>query len=206
MPFLRLGESVTVTVPSGQRVIVGALRGSNAAVLIPAGLSGGPVATLESTSATYGPWTGQTVDVTVTSTQGYVEWVVGASPALTDGVFQPTAAAITGGTINGTTIGATTASTVRYSTLAAGTYTDSTGTPGNVTNNAPRGRAAIAAAGTACVVTNSLVTATSSVFVQLRANDATAVRVAVTTAAGSFTVTANAAATAALPFDFLVVL
>jgi len=82
---------------------------------------------------------------------------------------------------------------------------DASGTPGNATINQPSGRAAIAAAGTAAVITNSLVTAASRVLVTLRANDTTAVRIAVTTAAGSFTVTANAAATAALPFDFLVV-
>lgn len=206
MPFLQLGESVTVSVPSGQRIIVGALRGAAANVLIPQGLSGGPISTVADTSQTFGPWTGQVVSVTVMVVKGESEYVVGASPALTDATYAAGAVAITGGTINGASVGATTASTVRYSTLAAGTYTDSTGTPGNVTNNSARGRAAIAAAGTTCVVTNSLVTATSSVFIQERAQDATATRLSVTTAAGSFTVTANAAATAALAFDFLVVL
>lgn len=91
--------------------------------------------------------------------------------------------------------------------LAAGGYTDSTGTPGNVTNNSPSGRAAIAAAASTCVVTNSSVLATSKVFAQLLgAADATLTSIlGVTVAAGSFTVTGNAAATAAKSFEFLVV-
>lgn len=91
--------------------------------------------------------------------------------------------------------------------LGAGGYTDSTGAPGNVTNNSPSGRAAVAAAASTCVVTNSSVLATSKVFVQLLgAADATLTSiVGVTIAAGSFTVTGNAAATAAKSFEFLVV-
>lgn len=93
------------------------------------------------------------------------------------------------------------------SALLNGTgITDSSGTPGNVTNNAVRGRAAIAAAGTACVVTSSLVTANSMVIAVLRSADATLTFIkSVVTAAGSFTVTGNAAATGACAFDFLVV-
>lgn len=94
--------------------------------------------------------------------------------------------------------------------LAAGGYTDSTGTPGNVTNNSPSGRAAFAAAASTCVVTNSSVTATSKVFVSLLSADTTLTALAavpVTIAAGSFTVTGNAAATTAgaAKFQFLVV-
>ncbi len=91
--------------------------------------------------------------------------------------------------------------------INAGGYTDSTGTPGNVTNNSPSGRAAFAAAGSTVTVTNSAVTATSKVFVQLiGAADATLTQItALTIAAGSFTVTGNAAATAAKSFEFLVV-
>lgn len=86
-------------------------------------------------------------------------------------------------------------------------YTDSTGTPGNVVNNSPSGRASIAAAASTCVVTNSSVLATSKVFAQLLgAADATLTSLlGVTIAAGSFTVTGNAAATANKPFEFLVV-
>lgn len=86
-------------------------------------------------------------------------------------------------------------------------YTDSTGTPGNVTNNSPSGRAAFAAAGSSVVVTNSSVLATSKVFVQLiGAADTTLTSItALTIAGGSFTVTGNAAATGAKSFEFLVV-
>lgn len=101
-------------------------------------------------------------------------------------------------------IGTTTPGIVKTSNLQA-TYTDSSGTPGSVTNNSPRGRAAFAAAGTSVVVTNSLVAATSTVLVQLGGADATLTSVRVTAAAGSFTVTGNAAATGITPFDFLVI-
>lgn len=247
MAFLRNGESVTVTVPSGQRIAIGAIRGSNASVLIPQGLSGGPISVVEDTTRTFGPWTGQTIDVTVNSTQGCVEYVIGASPVLTDDTINEAAAAITGGTINGTTVGASTPSTGSFTTLAAtgavtmnpanlavsiapsgtgsatfgasGTgsttvqrvgamsvlTTDTSGTPGNATINTLSGRAAFAAAGSTVVVTNSTVTAASKVFVSLRGGDATLVSVRVTPAAGSFTVTGNAAATATTIFDFFVV-
>lgn len=102
-------------------------------------------------------------------------------------------------------IGSTTPGIVKTSNLQA-TYTDSSATPGNVTNNSPRGKAAFAAAGSSVVVTNSLVTAASSVFVQQEAADATLTFItSVVPAAGSFTVTGNAAATAATKFSFLVV-
>jgi hypothetical protein len=244
MPFLRNGESVTVTVPSGQRIAIGALRGSQASILIPQGLAGGPVSVMDDTTRTFGPWTGLTVGVTVNSSQGVVEFVIGATPVLTDDTINRAAVAITGGTITGTPISGSTGS---FTTLAAsgavtmnpasaavsiapsgtgnatfgasGTgsttvtrvgsltvlTTDTSGTPGNATINTLSGRAAFAAAGSTVVVTNSTVTATSKVFVSLRAGDATLVSVRVTPAAGSFTVTGNAAATAITIFDFFVV-
>jgi len=105
------------------------------------------------------------------------------------GEYRPDAVAITGGTISGTPIGGTARAAGEFTTLAM-TRTDSSGTPGNVTNNSALGRAAFAAAGTSVVVTNSTVTATSEVFVQLRgAADATLTSCRVTaSAAGSFTV------------------
>lgn len=85
-------------------------------------------------------------------------------------------------------------------------FTDNSGTPGNTTINTPRGRAAIAAAATACVVTNSSVLATSGVFISLKGTDATATTARVSSqGAGTFTVTAIAAATGNTVFDFLVV-
>lgn len=122
------------------------------------------------------------------------------------GGYNPAAVALTGGTINNTSVGATTRSTGAFTTLAI-TRTDSSATPGNVTNNSALGRAAFAAAASTVVVTNSAVTATSEVFVQLLgAADATLTSVVgVTVGAGSFTVTGNAAATAAKSFSFLVI-
>ena len=100
--------------------------------------------------------------------------------------------------------GATTRSTGAFTTIAA-TGTDSTGTPGNVTNNSGSGRVAMAAAASTVVVTSSAVALADHVFVNPRAFDTTATQFNVVTAAGSFTITANAPATANLPFDFFVV-
>lgn len=111
---------------------------------------------------------------------------------------------ISGGTINGTTLGATNQSTVKASDYQAA-RTDLSGTPGNATINTPRGRAAFAAASGTVIITSSLVTATSSIFIQLNSNDATLIRVVVTAAAGSFTVTGNANATAITTFDFHII-
>lgn len=102
-------------------------------------------------------------------------------------------------------IGTTTPGIVKTINLQA-TYTDSSGTPGNVTNNSPRGRAAFAAASATVTVTSSLVTATSSVFVQQETADATLTTIlSVVPAAGSFTVTGNAAAIGTTKFSFFVV-
>lgn len=123
----------------------------------------------------------------------------------TMGIQNANAVAVTGGTINGASIGQTTPAAVKTSNLQA-TYTDSSGTPGNVTNNSPRGRAAFAAAASTITITNSLVTASSSIHLQMIGADATLTQILrVTPAAGSFTVTGNAAATAATSFDFLVI-
>ena len=83
-------------------------------------------------------------------------------------------------------------------------FTDSSGTPGNATANTALGRSAIAASATACVVTNNLVSSASVVQVSLETADATATRVIVVPANGSFTVTANAAATGTTKFNWLV--
>lgn len=84
-------------------------------------------------------------------------------------------------------------------------YTDNSGTPGNTTINTPSGRAAIALGASTCVVTSSACVATSKIFTNPRTNDTTGIPLSAVSAAGSFTVTAKAAATANLPFDFLVV-
>lgn len=133
------------------------------------------------------------------------------SPANANVVLSPTGTGVvtinpaTAGTINNCSVGATTRAAGSFTALAI-TRTDSSGTPGNVTNNSGLGRAAFAAAGTSVVVTNSLVTANSEVFVNLITTDVTLTSIRVTAVgAGSFTVTGNAAATAAATFSFLVV-
>jgi hypothetical protein len=85
-------------------------------------------------------------------------------------------------------------------------FTDSSGTPGNVTNNSPRGRCALAAGASTVIVTNSLVTANSSVHVQLLTQDGAATQILkCDVVSGSFMVTYNAASTgAASKFDFVV--
>jgi len=118
--------------------------------------------------------------------------------------YVPAGVAVTGGTINGASIGVTTPAIVKTSNLQA-TYTDSSGTPGNASNSSPRGRAAFAAASGTVTITSTLVTAASSVQVMLGGADTTLTSARVTAAAGSFTVTGNAAATGATPFDFLVI-
>jgi len=73
-------------------------------------------------------------------------------------------------------------------------FTDSSGTPGNVTNNSPRGRCALAAGASTVIVTNSLVTANSSVHVQLLTQDGAATQILkCDVVSGSFMVTYNEA-------------
>lgn len=86
-------------------------------------------------------------------------------------------------------------------------FTDASGTPGAATINTARGRVAFAAGVATVVVTNSLVTATSMVIATLRAPDTGLTSILrVLPAAGSFTITANAASTGtAAQADFLVI-
>lgn len=86
-------------------------------------------------------------------------------------------------------------------------YTDATPVPGNATINNVAGRVRFAAGATAVVVTNSKCFASSIILPHIEgAFDATATRVQVTAqAAGSFTLTLNAAATAAVTVSFVIV-
>lgn len=79
-----------------------------------------------------------------------------------------------------------------------------TGTVGAVTINKACGQAILAAAATQVVVTNNLVTANSQILCTIAQNDATATIKNVVAAAGSFTITATAAATANTAINFLV--
>lgn len=78
------------------------------------------------------------------------------------------------------------------------------GTTGAQTINATTGSVNFAAAATSLVVTNNLVTANSIINATVAANDTTMKSVAVVAAAGSFTIYANAAATAETRVNFIV--
>jgi len=79
------------------------------------------------------------------------------------------------------------------------------GTTGAQTINKIAGQVNFAAAATTLVVTNSLVTVNSIVMVQVLGTDLTFTSARVTKAAGSFTITANAAATAETAVSFFVI-
>lgn len=87
-------------------------------------------------------------------------------------------------------------------------YMDSTitagGTNGAQTINKASGTVNIAAGGTSVVVTNNLVTTSSIVYAVLRTADSTATIKNVVPAAGSFTITLGASATAAVSVGFVV--
>ena len=78
-------------------------------------------------------------------------------------------------------------------------------TPGAATINKPSGKVAIALGAASVVVTNSLVTTSSTVLCQLQTTDATLLYIkSVIPAAGSFTITGNAVSTAAVTVAFFV--
>ncbi len=78
------------------------------------------------------------------------------------------------------------------------------GTTGAQTINHPSGQVNFAAAASTLVVTNSLVTTSSIVWVQVLGTDVTAKTATVTKSSGSFTITLNAAATAETAVEFIV--
>jgi hypothetical protein len=206
MPYLQARDSVTLNIPAGQSIRVGNFRGAPVQMaIVQSGRSNGPVINVPIGATTYGPYP-LTTDV-VLSSLGYeiVEYTIAASPALTESPYNASNVGITGGSINNTPIGATNRNTGAFTQLALD-RTDISGTPGNGTVNNQLGRAAFAAGTSTVVITNSRVTATSDIFVQLRTTDGTLVNANVTAqGAGTFTVTGNANATAITPFSFLVV-
>lgn len=111
-------------------------------------------------------------------------------------MYNPGSVTITGGSA--------TVSSMRCTSFLSA-LTDSSGTPGNATQNVMRGRAAFAAASSSVTITNSQVAANSTILISLGGTDATLTSVRVTPGAGSFVVTGNAAATAATVFDYVVV-
>jgi hypothetical protein len=79
------------------------------------------------------------------------------------------------------------------------------GTTGAQTINKTVGSVNFAAAASSLVVTNSLVTANSVILATVATNDTTMKSVQAVAAAGSFTLYANAAATAETRVNFLVI-
>lgn len=91
----------------------------------------------------------------------------------------------------------------------AGTYTvdgtDASGTPGSATINQPAGQVSVAASASSVVVTDSLVGTTSIVIPVLQFIDATCTQIlSCVPAAGSFTITMNAACTANTKVGFII--
>lgn len=85
-------------------------------------------------------------------------------------------------------------------------YTNDSATAGNRTVNAGRGKNSFAIGALAVTVTNSLVTANSQVLCSLEFIDATLTTIlTVIPGAGSFVITANANATAATKFSWVVI-
>ncbi len=176
----------------------------------------------------FGPYLGN-CDIKVTNISGLVD-VVEAQPLI---AYNPASINETGGTIinvaggfttlsasstvSGTgfanymasppAIGATVPAAIKTSNLQL-TFTDSTATPGNVTNNSPRGKVSFAAAATTIVISNSLVTANSSVLADMNVIDgALNGIVSCLAGTGTITITGNAAATTAgvARCDFIVI-
>jgi hypothetical protein len=76
---------------------------------------------------------------------------------------------------------------------------------GDVTINETAGRCILAAGASSVTVTNSYVTSNSIVIITIATNDATAKSTIAVPTAGSFTITANTAATANTNISFLVI-
>jgi len=79
------------------------------------------------------------------------------------------------------------------------------GTTGAATIDKPAGRVNFAAAATTLTVTNSLVTGNSIIVATVATVDGTMKTVVVVAGAGSFTLTANAAATAETAVNFIII-
>lgn len=84
MPFLQQGNSVVVTLTAGQSIAIGAPVDATANVLIPAGLSGGPSATVTSATQTFGPYAGGAT-ITVVAARGQIEYEIGVAPSVGNG-------------------------------------------------------------------------------------------------------------------------
>lgn len=81
-------------------------------------------------------------------------------------------------------------------------YTTTVAIPGAATINKMAGRVKLAAGQTTLVISNNLITGTELVSLQMETLDATMLRVIPVVAAGSITITGNAACTAAVIVSF----
>lgn len=126
---------------------------------------------------------------------GGLKLAVGSSVVVVGTDVSPSA------TANNQTVGLT---GTRWAQLWLDATLTAAGTTGARTIDKNLGQVNFAAAATTLVVTDSRVTTTSFVFVTPQTSDATCKSFAVTRAAGSFTLTANAACTAETAVAFLV--
>lgn len=140
-------------------------------------------------------------------TNGLMRGATGSAASPTFGFENSISDGVFGG---GGTLGLSTNSVARLTLSSAGKFTifgtnTAAGTTGAQTIDRPSGTVNFAAAATTLVVTNSLVTTASTIFCTVRTNDTTATIKNVVPAAGSFTITLNAAATAETSVGFFVI-
>ena len=146
-----------------------------------------------------------------------IQIAFGAGSAVTNQYGFSAGGSLTGATNNYGFYGGIAAGTGRYNLYMGGTAANylagdlqlgkvitATGTNGAQTINTTTGSVNFAIAATSLVVTNSLVTANSVIIATVASNDITMKSVQVVAAAGSFTIYANAAATAATRVNFLI--
>ena len=109
----------------------------------------------------------------------------------------------TAGSINNMNLGVTTPLAVRGTSLAV-TYTDHGATASPVASTTQKGRVRIPLGVSSVQVTNASIVATCMVLITQRQLDTTLTRAIAVAAAGSFTITGNAVATADTDFDYCV--
>ncbi len=112
MPYISQNGSKTVIVPTGQYIIVGTFGPGAAIISASTGPNGPPLHTnyqigrIENTAATYGPWLFD-MPITILAAPCMLEYVIGATPALTFNPITPVFNALKVDTIavGGATIG-----------------------------------------------------------------------------------------------------
>jgi len=143
---------------------------------------------------------------------------IGATSAVTNQYGFSVSSSLTGATNNHGFYGQLASGTGRYNLYMAGTAANyfagdmqfnktvtAAGTTGAQTINKNAGTVNFAAAATSLVVTNNLVTTSSIIVCTVGTNDTTMKSVSAVAAAGSFTIYANAAATAETRVNFIVI-